>query len=346
MAVGLLSAVGATAAVGGIVGGPVISAISAGNAGAAQADAAKQQVQMSRDALSQQIQARAEGIALAKQTAALSPNEIASINKMFSSRDAALSASLGSIQKQQANLDAMDPVVKASGQQAYDLITGKSATILGPMQTHLAKQRQSLVDNLSSQMGPGFMTSSAGISALTQFDSQASLTLNQAQMSVIQSYGSLAGLQQQGQASITAGTQSAFGQAIAADAAGLQAFQFGQTRETNAVLGAMSANPLNPFGVPAAQNNVVQTAGGPYAAGGALGGALTSLGGHIAGAAMSGGMGGGGVDSAAGVGGGGANPFNFGPGGLAGQVGYGADGTLGGNANGYSGNFGARLMSM
>ena len=117
-------------------------------------------------------------------------------------------------------------------------------------------------------MGPGFMTSSAGIQALTTFDNQASMTLNTAQQNAIQTvgaqYGQLQGLSQQGQQSITSGIQSAFQQAQTATGMAQQGYQVGANRETQATLGAMSANPINFYGPAEAQAAVTGTAGLPY----------------------------------------------------------------------------------
>lgn len=267
---------------GAALAGGVANAIGQGQAGAAQAGAARDQVQLAREALQQQIQARNQGISQAQAAAAMSPAEINSISQLLSTREQALSASLSSINKQQTQLDQLDPNVKASGQNLYNLLTGQSAAILAPLQTSLNNQRQSMMDRLSSQMGPGFMTSSAGMMAMTQFDQQASLTLNSAQLNAIQTvgqqYGSLSGLQQQGQGAITSQTGSAFNSANAATSGALQAEQFGQNRMVTATLGAQSANQINPFGVPGAQQNVVDTAGAPYAGLGAIGGSLSGIG--------------------------------------------------------------------
>lgn len=302
MSVGTTALIAGAAVIGGgtALAGGIMSANAQGAAGAAQLAAAK-------DALQAQIQARTSGIAEAKASAAMSAGEIKSADQILQTRDQALSSSMASIQKQQTMLDQVAPNVQAAGQNLYSLLTGKSAEILAPMQTQLNNQRQQLVNKLSSQMGPGFMTSSAGMQALTQFDNQASLTLNSAQMSAIQTvgaqYGALAGLQQQGQAGITSSTMNAFSQAQTANTGVLQAYQFAQNRETGAVLGAMGSNQLNPFGVAA-------SAGAPYAGQAALGGTISQLGqgigafgGSLAGMSMMNGAGGGGA------GGGGANPF-------------------------------------
>jgi hypothetical protein len=272
----------AGAGIASSLAGTVASADAAGNAGKAGLSAAQQQVQMSREALAAQVKARSEGIAQAQKAAGISPGEIDAISKIFADKESALSANLASINKQQSFLDAMDPQVKAAGSNLYNLLTGKSAEILKPIQTQLNFQRQGMMDQLASQMGPGFMTSSAGIEAMTKFDAQASLALNSAQMNAIstvgQQYGQLSGLQQQGQNAITGQTLSAYQQAQEANRSALAGYETVAGRETQATLGAMQANPLNPFGVPAAQGSVVGTAGGEYAGTGAFGQGLANIG--------------------------------------------------------------------
>jgi hypothetical protein len=252
----------------GAVGSALIQSGAAGSAGQAQLSAAQQEVQLAKQGLQQQIDARTSAITQAQAAAAMTPGEIQSINSILSTRDQSLSASMASLQKMQASVDSMSPATKAAGQNLYNLLTGQSAAILQPLQTQLNLQRQSLVNNLASQMGPGFMTSSAGIQALTTFDNQASMTLNTAQQNAIQTvgaqYGQLQGLTQQGQSAITSGIQSAFNQAQTATGMAEQGYQVGASRELSATLGAMSANPIG-FQAPAsAQQSVVGTAGLPF----------------------------------------------------------------------------------
>lgn len=288
---------GGILAAGGAVAASAIGAGAASSAGQAQLSAAQMQVQFAQQALQEQIKARQSGIAQAQDVSRMSAGEMDAIHQMLTTQGLSLSRSMASINQQQTQLNAMDPNVRASGQNLYSLLTGKSAEILAPMQKQIDYQRSQLVNQLSSQMGPGFMTSSAGIEALTKFDNQSALSLGQAQLQALQTvgaqYGSLAGMQVQGQTGVTGETLSAFQQAQVANAAALQAQQYGVTRETNATLGAMSANPLNQGMVPQAQQSVVQTAGNPFAGQsvigqgvGQAGSALGAVGGQIAGMGM------------------------------------------------------------
>jgi len=331
------------AAVAGNVAGDIISSSAAGKAGQAQLTAAQQQVQLAQTALQQQIQARTQGIAEAQRVSAISPGEIQSINKIFSTQEQALTANLSSIQKAQDSLNALDPQVKAAGKNLYDLLIGQSAAILKPLQTQLNYQRQEMVSNLASQMGPGWMTSSAGIEAMTKFDNNSALTLNSAQMNAIQTvgqqYAGLAGLEQTGQANITGQTIQAFGQNLLASNEALSGFQQAANRETQATIGAMSANPLNPFGVVGAQGNVVNTAGGPFAGQAAFGKGLaeTAAGaGQLAGYAI-------GANTMTSTPGIGPTTTQIGP--WAGGFGAGNMQTGAYNPSGYTGNFGASLIT-
>lgn len=286
VATGTAIAIGAgVAAVGGVTAA-VISSNAAKGAGEATLSAAQQQVALAQQALSAQIQARASGISTAQSAAAMSPGEINSITKILDTQGQSLEASMASLKKQQSALDSMDPSVKAAGSNLYSLLTGKAADVLAPLQKQQEFQRNQLVSQLSSQMGPGFMASSAGIMALTQFDNQAALTLNNAQLSAIQTvgaeYGNLTGIQQQGQSAITSGTLNAFNQTQAANTTALQGYESAATRSTSATIGAMQANPINPFGVPNAQESVVGAAGGPYAGAGVLGQSVGNTAGSVA----------------------------------------------------------------
>lgn len=349
------------AIVGGVVlaGGVASSAIqssAAGDAGAAQASAAQQQVKLAQDALQKQIEARASGISQAQAAARMSPEEIAQIKTLLQTRDQALGASLSSLQKQQAQIDAMSPATKAAGENLYNLMTGQSASILAPMQKQLSLQRQNLVSQLSSQMGPGFMTSSAGIQALTTFDNQASMTLNTAQQNAIQTvgaqYSQLQGLGQQGQQAITSGIQSAFTQAQTATGMAQQAYSQETSRETQATLGAMQANPINFMAPAEAQQSVTNTAGAPYAGqmvmGQGIGAASQAAGSAMTFGGMMGAMGGGSTTPGTTPGGGGGPNLGVNtsmP--MPKNPGFGAM-LAGGNVSsggGYSGNFGANVAT-
>lgn len=223
---------------------------------------AQSEVAMAQAAVDNQIAQRQAAISQIQGMAALQPGEISQISQILSARDTQLSASLSSIAKQQSDLDSADPTVKAAGQNLYNLMTGKAADILAPMQQQQALQRQQLINNLSSTMGPGFATSTAGIQALTAFDQQSSLATAQAQLgamgAVSQSYLGLYGAQQQGQNAVTSQTANAYQNAQSATDVALQANQQAVNRGLSGTIGAMQANQVN-YALPTqAQQNVVQ----------------------------------------------------------------------------------------
>jgi hypothetical protein len=347
MSIGSAIATAGIVAGAGAVGGGAISAIAAGDAGNKQYTAAQQQLQFAQQALTDQINARSSGIAQAQTAAQMSPQEISSINQMLTTQTSSLSASLNSISTMQNQLNAMSPQVQAAGQDYYNLLTGQSAAILAPLQQQQTQQRNQLMDQLAGTMGPGFMSSSAGIQALTNFDNQSAITLNNAQMNAIQTVGSQymagAGMQEQGQYGVGAQIQGAYGQSIATTQAAAGAYASNTALQTNATLGAMSANPLNPFGVSTAAGAVTAAAPGTSAGtamiGQGVGNALGGFGGTLAS---------------------GANAATFGNA-LAGLYGTPSTGSFGSNISsaagaipmagaytgaytgGYNGNFGASL---
>lgn len=259
---------------GGAVGGALISSNAATNAGNAQI-AAQQQ------ALQQEIAQRAQTVSQATNAAQMSAGEISSTNQLLTTRDQQLSTQLGQIQKQQTQLDSIDPNVKAAGSDLYNLLTGHASNLIAPLQTQLNNQKTALQSQLASQLGPGYATSSAGIAALTAFDQQSAVTLSQAQQSAVQTatqtYGSLFGAQQGGQGNIFSQTGSAYGAAQQATGAALNEYNSVTARQESAVLGGTGAAPIN-YGGPAS------VAGNSFAG-------AAQLGGGIAGAAQSVGQG-------------------------------------------------------
>lgn len=242
-----------TAAVAGIagVGANVFGALKSSSA---IGDAANAQIAATQQALQAQIQERQQITALATQSAQMSPSEINSINSILNTKGAALASTMQSINQQQTQLNAMDPNVKAAGQNLYNLLSGQAAATLAPLQKQQQMQRSQQMNALAQQLGPGFMSTSAGIEAMTKFDTQQSLALTQAQQSALgqitSTYLGLSGNQQQGQANITSGIGNAFAQSQAADTSVLSEYANVQNRLTNAQLEAVTAQPVN-FQAPA-----------------------------------------------------------------------------------------------
>lgn len=290
MSVGTTAAVvGGAALVGGaasVVGG-AMTASATRDAGQAQADAARAGVALSQQALNEQIQFRADAISLAKSQSAMTPEEAASINNLLTTKSTALNASLSSISQQQDQVNAMAPDVKAAGSNLFNLLTGGAAATLAPIQALRDRQRNQLTNQLQSQMGPGFMTSSAGIEALTKFDESTAVTMSQAQQSAIQTigsqYASLSGESMQGQSTITGQTGEAYGRATLADQTVLQADQSIAQRQVGATLGAESANPIGFSGPTQATQFASGSAGLPFGGQAAMGSTIAGVGGGVTG---------------------------------------------------------------
>lgn len=236
-------------------------------------------------ALNAQIAERQRITDQATQAAQMSPSEINQINSLLTTKGQALTASQDAIQKQQSQLDAMDPNVKAAGNDLYSLLTGKAAATIAPLQAQITMQRNQQMNDLASQYGPGFMATSAGIEAMMKFDTNSAVTIANASQSALgqatQTYLGLTGQQQQGQAGITAATQNAFAQSENVDQTVLAADQNVQGRLENAI--TQGANqPVN-FQAPA------QVAGNLFAGDQAFGQSISGLGaglGKISGAAV------------------------------------------------------------
>lgn len=205
--------------------------------------------QGSLQALQMQIDERKRITDSARSQASLSPNEIKSINNLLATKGAALSASMSSIAKQQAELDAMDPNVKAAGAELYKTLTGEATKVLAPIEKRLQRQRQERMNQLQSQLGPGFMTSSAGIEAMNKFDTDSAMALNDVQQkylsNITQSYLGLSGQQLQGQASVTNSIGNVFNQQAGIDQSVAGMYSHEQDRKMNAELGSPGASPVN-----------------------------------------------------------------------------------------------------
>lgn len=81
------------------------------------------------------------------------------------------------IGRQESLIEATDPALKEAAAQALGLLQGKEAASLGPARQQRERQRGQLLNSLREQLGPGAETSTAGIQALSQFDTQTSEVL-------------------------------------------------------------------------------------------------------------------------------------------------------------------------
>lgn len=154
--VGTALAIGAgVTAAAASVGGTVAKVVGAANAAS---EASKQQ-----------------GMAL--EAAAATPQELAQLERNMQTQERVLT-------REREMLKAIDPAIVEMGKQTLELIQGKEAAILDPLRRNRNRQRDQLRETLKRQLGPGFETSSAGIEALSRFDTESSDLLTQTQQNV------------------------------------------------------------------------------------------------------------------------------------------------------------------
>lgn len=97
------------------------------------------------------------------------------------------------ISRQETMLSAVDPALMESGKQALQLLQGKQAAALGPLQAERDRQRSLLVNQLGTQLGPNGSTTTAGAEALNRFDTETANIMSTAQQ---QTLGQLLGVSQ------------------------------------------------------------------------------------------------------------------------------------------------------
>ena len=187
--------------------------------------------------------------------------------------DKALAVQDRNLARQEALVASIDPTILEASQQALSLLRGEQSKTLQPFQNQRALQRQTLVNSLREQLGPGAETSSAGQQALTRFDSESSNLFAGAQQ---QALGNLGNIGAQFSGFRPDMLQGAMGLGnLATNRAGLRFNQAGAMAGVN--------------------QNVLQSSGAQYTGDAlraqgqqALYGQLTSLGGQIAGTALGG----------------------------------------------------------
>lgn len=159
---------------GGLLGGISNALFGDGGAGAAQS-AAEAQQRMAR-----QQYAQVKGITDRATTASLA------------SYDRDLQNQEKNLARQEQLISQIDPTILEASQQALRLLRGEQSSTLGPAQQQRAQQRQKLLNQLREQLGPGAETSTAGIQALTRFDSETNNLLASQQQSALQGLGNVA----------------------------------------------------------------------------------------------------------------------------------------------------------
>lgn len=207
-----LGGAGQGAAAGFAIGGPVGAGIGAAVGGlwgwisgnekdAAQDDA----VAMQKEALAEQRRIVAEQMAEQRQVRAeaqryaqATPEELANLRQMTSQARGTLEQQMSQIKIDQEMLASVDPSIRAAGEETLKLLRGEESRILAPLQRQRDTQREQLKARLREQLGPGYETTSAGMRALSGFDTQTADLVQTTQQNTI---SSLMGLTVQGLAS-------------------------------------------------------------------------------------------------------------------------------------------------
>lgn len=87
--------------------------------------------------------------------------------------------------RQEELMNAINPALKEAALQAAGLLRGEDAQALAPLRRQRERQRQTLLNSLRSQLGPGAETSSAGLNALNRFDAETDSILGGAQQQTL-----------------------------------------------------------------------------------------------------------------------------------------------------------------
>lgn len=195
----------------------------------------------------------------------------------LASYDKALGFQEKNLARQEQLISQIDPTVIEASQQALKLLRGEESSSLAPFKQQREMQRQKLLNQLRQQLGPGAETSSAGIQALTKFDSESAGLFAGAQQQALGNLGNIFGQFNSGRPDMLREAQG-FG----ALATNRQALRLNQ-------LGAMNPSNQQMFG----------TAGGEFAGAAikaqgqqALQNQLLGIGAQMGSAAITGGMGG------------------------------------------------------
>lgn len=243
------------AAAGFTVGGPVgagiggaIGFIGGIFSGSGQEDAEERAIAMQREALAeqkamveQQLQEQRQIRAEAQRYAQASPEEIAQMRMMTTQARSTLDQQMSQIKIDQEMLASVDPSIRAAGEETLKLLKGEESRILAPLQRQRDTQREQLKARLREQLGPGFETTSAGMRALSGFDTQTADLVQTTQQNTI---SSLMGLTVQGLAS-RPDISGRIGNAAALNQNTLAGVLQGQQNMQNRMVNATTGNPMN-----------------------------------------------------------------------------------------------------
>lgn len=176
---GVGTAIGA--GVGGIIGG-----VGGFFAGSGQADSAEAYAQMAAAQAAQAAREREQAMGAANPSfdeLQNLQNQLYNMNRLYAFQSAQWD-------RESKMLEAQSPGLLASAQSMYDLMSGKKESgMLKPLRDQLEWKRSQLQGQLREQLGPGAEQSSAGIEAMSKFDNQSAMTLEQAQLQAIQMGG-------------------------------------------------------------------------------------------------------------------------------------------------------------
>jgi len=190
-----------------------------------KADAASKKAEAAR-----QTQERAEQIrAEAKKASLPTPSEIAAMDSVVQQREAAVNNSLAEIRRFEESVESLDPVIREASNQQLDILKGRASAMLKPVREARERRRAKMEQELASRLGPGFRSSTAGASALIQFDQSTDDMMAQTQFNALNQLGQTA----QGAAS----TRSALVQNLAQISAIGSTLSFGELQARGALKG-------------------------------------------------------------------------------------------------------------
>lgn len=221
-------------------------------------------------------EARQAQSATAASFAAPTAGEIDTLNKQISNYQAAHTAAQSQLTTLGNQItQTYGPNILQLGQQLHDQLSGVDSGVVQSASTNIQRQRQQLQQSLVNTMGPGALTSSAGIAALNNFDLQSTSYLTQLRQNSI-------GTITQGLSSLQGGESSAVGS--------INSINSNLTGMLNQIQGTQAGFQTRQY---QAAENQVATAGAQYV-GAAQGaqvaqsafGGLAKLGGQAVGAAM------------------------------------------------------------
>ena len=99
----------------------------------------------------------------------------------MAAHDQALQGQEQNVRRQEALVQSLDPNIIEAGKQTAQLLQGKSAPVMQNLQNQRQLQRDQLVQQLKTQLGPGAETSTAGQQQLNNFDQQTANVMSGAQ---------------------------------------------------------------------------------------------------------------------------------------------------------------------